>query len=130
MATTIVCDGGGETHPADVLINRIDGSEATAWCDQHYLDLMIVTVETVMEAQAAQAAIEAEQKLAAANANRPDPLTERVVRKGTSRSRREHDERQAERAARLGGDDEPGDEPGDETPLGEVIEDGREVEAP
>ena len=130
MATTIICDGGGETHPADVLINRIDGSEATAWCDQHYLDLMIVTVETVMEAQAAQAAHEAEQKLAAAGTGRPDPMTEKVVRKGTSRSRREHDDRQAERLTRQADQLPQLPDEAEETPLGEVIDDGREVEEP
>lgn len=52
MAATIMCQAPGDPHPADVLLNRLDGSTAFALCDADYVAWIVQTVDAMREAEA------------------------------------------------------------------------------
>ena len=123
MAQPILCDGGHEdVTPADILLTRLDGTSAAAFCDACYLLLCRSVVDQVDAAEREAAEAEALARLQAlgtatpadeggpyrevapdvdgTRGQRPDPNTATVVRRGTSRSRQAHEARQRERAER------------------------------
>lgn len=97
MAQPILCDYHGLTHLADLMVTTLDGGNVVSYCHEGFAEVMYQTVERMVDAENARTAAEAEAKLAEAAPAAPDPGTAHVVRRGTSKSRREHEDRKAAR---------------------------------
>lgn len=64
MAQPIHCDHqGSDPHLADQLISRLATGDTTAWCDPHYLEVVMAIAGAVAEAEADTVAQEAQEAL-------------------------------------------------------------------